>query len=491
MASIIQANINHCSAAQDLLAQVMTEKRIQLAIVSEPCWIPNTPTWFSDISEKATLIKGRGCPAISKAVRGNGFVLAEIGNVTVCSCYFSPNDNMRKFENFLDDIAIALGMQSNVLLGGDFNAKSIMWGSRTTNARGRVLEQWASSLNLVLQNKGKAPTCIRHQGSSIIDLTWARGETVRHIKNWKVDQWSETYSDHNYIFYNLNKYKNWNITRSSKKRWNIAKLDNEKFDTCVLGNSWSAVDDSTPAKELVDGLMNVLRQAWNESMPKKKCSQHPKQVFWWNDTIANIRKECIKYKRILTRIRKARSADEEVLLSARLHLKEKRKELRMSINKAKDQERKEMFATIEGDPWGKPYKLVMGRLSGRGDPPLKSLTVDAATRAIESLFPSGEPCTSSEVIQMDWDSALTVSENEIERALKKAAKGKKAPGPDGISAKILLKAYQLIPTVFTKTYTKCLQEGFFLLNGNGLIWFLFLSQINRRENRHLTDRYAY
>lgn len=158
-------------------------------------------------------------------------------------------------------------------------------------------------------------------------------------------------------------------------------------------------------------MLNVIKQACNESMPKRKCNKHPKQVFWWNDNIASIRKECIKHKRILTRIRKARSSDEEVLLSARLHLKEKRKELRTSINKAKNHERKEMLATIEEDPWGKPYKLVMGKLSGRSDPPLKSLTVDLATRVIETLFPSGEPYAPSEVLQMDWEPTLAVSED--------------------------------------------------------------------------------
>lgn len=141
MASILQVNINHCKAAQDLLTQVMIEKNIQLALISEPCWIPTTPTWFNYISKRAALIKGRGCPAISNVVRGNGFVLAEVGDAIVCSCYSSPNNSVREFESFLEDMAIVLRGKSNVLLGGDFNAKSILWGSRNTNAKGNVLEQ--------------------------------------------------------------------------------------------------------------------------------------------------------------------------------------------------------------------------------------------------------------------------------------------------------------------------------------------------------------
>lgn len=56
-------------------------------------------------------------------------------------------------------------------MGGDFNAKSPFWGSRVTNSRGEALVDWTAELGLIVRNVGAEATCVRHNGTSIVDLT--------------------------------------------------------------------------------------------------------------------------------------------------------------------------------------------------------------------------------------------------------------------------------------------------------------------------------
>lgn len=166
MAKFLQINLNHCRAAQDLLMQVIAENNIQMAIISEPCWIPRNKNWVSNNTNRAALFRGRNCPDMINIRRGTGFVTAVVGGVTVCSCYSSPNSGTREFEDWLESMTTALGRTGNAIVSGDFNAKLVIWGNKKTDARGTILEIWALSLNLILQNTGSSPTSV----SDIKDL---------------------------------------------------------------------------------------------------------------------------------------------------------------------------------------------------------------------------------------------------------------------------------------------------------------------------------
>lgn len=44
-----------------------------------------------------------------------------------------------------------------------------MW-SRKCNERGHILEEWIAERELVIINEGKTSTCVRAQGSSIVNI---------------------------------------------------------------------------------------------------------------------------------------------------------------------------------------------------------------------------------------------------------------------------------------------------------------------------------
>lgn len=45
---VLQGNINHCTAAQDLVSQTMKEWSIDLAVLAEPYAIPDRRDWMGD-----------------------------------------------------------------------------------------------------------------------------------------------------------------------------------------------------------------------------------------------------------------------------------------------------------------------------------------------------------------------------------------------------------------------------------------------------------
>ena len=75
---IIQANLNHSAAAQDLLLQVVAERGLGLAVVAEPCRIPPN-NGLGDMTGRTAIIRAgtTNSPAIKEIARGEGFVVAK------------------------------------------------------------------------------------------------------------------------------------------------------------------------------------------------------------------------------------------------------------------------------------------------------------------------------------------------------------------------------------------------------------------------------
>jgi len=87
----------------------------------------------------------------------------------------------------LDEIGVVVhNIGGKCIIAGDFNAKSILWGSPVTDWRGSVVERWAAGLDLNIVNVGSTPTCVRTNGSSIVDLTWASGDILGFLSEWRV-----------------------------------------------------------------------------------------------------------------------------------------------------------------------------------------------------------------------------------------------------------------------------------------------------------------
>ena len=84
------------------------------------------------------------------------------------------------------------------LLAGDLNARNAIFGSRTTDKRGKIFEDIISKNNLTTLNIGTVPTCKASAQGSIIDVTTITSGMEDIVTDWKVSQ-LESHSDHNII----------------------------------------------------------------------------------------------------------------------------------------------------------------------------------------------------------------------------------------------------------------------------------------------------
>ncbi|XP_043498391.1 uncharacterized protein LOC122521611 [Polistes fuscatus] len=111
--------------------------------------------------------------------------------------------------------------------------------------------------------------------------------------------------------------------------------------------------------------------------------------------------------------------------------REAKRGLVRAIRRAKASAWRDFLTTIEEDPWGRPYKLVMNKLRARGLPPLtEALDPSLLATIIGSLFPGdGQPVSPNEDLQ---DLAgVEVLPEEVRRAAARIGLGR-APGPDGV-----------------------------------------------------------
>lgn len=91
-----------------------------------------------------------------------GYVGVLLGNIAVAVIYISLSRSRLEFEEFLRGVVNFVLRQGSlsVIVLGDFNVHSTVWGFRRTGPRGSALLEWAAGLNLVCLNTGAESTCV-------------------------------------------------------------------------------------------------------------------------------------------------------------------------------------------------------------------------------------------------------------------------------------------------------------------------------------------
>ena len=198
------------------------------------------------------------------------------------------------------------------------------------------------------------------------------------------------------------------------------------------------------------GTANGRREA---TIPlKSRCNQHP-PVYWWNNNIAALQKVCFKARKAKARAGMEMRNYEEV--------NEKNKtmqlELVKSIKASKRQCWHELLQEIDGDVWGRRYKVAMKRLKSQAMP---SPTCPVLLkRIVETLFPQ-QPICEIQLQERDNEAIPPVTIEELRKEFTNVG-NHKCPGLNGIPNIALKAAIEAKSDTFLSMYTKCLQEGVF------------------------------
>lgn len=452
---VLQLNLNHCRAAQDLLTQRVRELGVDVAMLCEQHTDLETQPWISDTTKKAAIWACGRLPFEQLPTNPTRwYVRAKIGGVHLYSCYAPPSASFEEFENFLDILAEDVRRHEPVAISGDFNAWSIEWGSRETDRRGEAIQEVFSTLNLILMNEGTTSTFRKGAASSIIDLTFISSALARGGCEWRVDE-EFTNSDHQAIIWEINTNSRNGRRKKGIRRqtvgWNSKHLDAETFNLVMRG---SAAPQSTTAEGITEEVATAIEAASDASMPRCRPSNGRAPVHWWNSTIAQHRRECLKARR---QHQRARKRDRETTEELRRNYEEKRRLLRNAINSSKRDYWKELCAEVDRDPWGRPYKTVMHRIKSL--PATTPTCPDTLLRIVVHLFPEKPelPDYHPEDGEMDIPG---VTMEELMKACSRLQNGK-APGPSGTPNIALKSAVAARPDMFINMYNACLRQGVF------------------------------
>ncbi|XP_074031398.1 uncharacterized protein [Leptinotarsa decemlineata] len=173
---IVQFNADRRRDAHNLLKKIIQEKEIDIALIQEPNMALTTgnPRWILDESgTTAVLCENPRC-GVTTHETGQNFICIVLKDWSIYNCYISPNIPMNEFRNRVDNIMEHVRDQGKeALIVGDFNAKSALWSSPMSDARGEYLVEWINALNISVCNEGNIPTFVRGAQTSFIDVTLA------------------------------------------------------------------------------------------------------------------------------------------------------------------------------------------------------------------------------------------------------------------------------------------------------------------------------
>lgn len=445
---ILQLNLNHCQAAQDLLKQSVRELSVDVAMLSEPYQRMEPPKWLCDASNTSAIWSVSSLTLQDAATTSHGYIRAKVSGIYLYSCYIPPRYSIEDFGVIIDNIVCDAGTRNPVLIAGDFNAWAIEWGCPRTNERGRVLLEAFSALDVVLMNSGNEHTFSRGEGGSVIDIAFA-SNCIANCTTWRISD-LYTHSDHCAIIMDIahEQHQTINVRTSKLLGWKVNTFDKDVFKASIEDMTLNGTPE-VMAKQLI----GEISRACDVSMVKRKHNVNKQPVYWWNTEIAELRSECVHARRKYTRSRGRPDNDVH-----HEEFKAKRKSLKLAIRRSKRKCFVDICDEVENNPWGLAYQLVTKKLKCLNPAaPREELVLK---EVVEHLFPQQEATSwnlnsNSEVFYYP-----PVTNTEIEAAVTKF-KDRKAPGLDCIPNHVLKEAVKCCPDQFTTLINACLRNGTF------------------------------
>ena len=192
--------------------------------------------------------------------------------VTLCSIYFPPSSQIdtKKLDHLTDQLP------KPFILIGDFNSHHTLWGSKDTNDRGRIIEEFITEHDLVLLNDKISTYLHSATGSySSLDLAICSPE-IFPVLNWKVVDDLHG-SDH----FPIQVSEVGPSVQQRPQRWKLHQSNWEQFRVhCEQTIYPSAFEDCENPIEL---FISLLYSAAEKSIPRTSTNpKHPNKP-WFND----------------------------------------------------------------------------------------------------------------------------------------------------------------------------------------------------------------
>lgn len=195
--------------------------------------------------------------------------------INICCMYIPPDHQttVGQLKKIKDHIPLPC------IMAGDLNAHNYLWGSDHICPRGKIVEEFLDSTELLVNNTGKMTRIPmnRNHKQSAIDLCLSDPLTSRYL-DWDVAD--ETYrSDHLPMIINcLPK----NVPYLKRSMFKLDKADWKEYGELA---DLSNIDLNQSNTQINDEMISVLNKAAMLTIPVTKSNRILPVVPWWDDQI--------------------------------------------------------------------------------------------------------------------------------------------------------------------------------------------------------------
>ncbi|CAI6370238.1 unnamed protein product [Macrosiphum euphorbiae] len=407
----------------------------------------------------AIVIMNKNIPVLSlEQFKTEYTVAVSIGTreqaIIVVSSYFKYS---LPTNDFIEQLRPILDREVNTIVGADVNGHSTLWHSSESNERGRQVENLVEDYLLHIMNvEGTLNTYDRPGiGSSNIDVTLITRGMIGQVTNWSVTD--ATDSDHRVISFEAIMARP--CPEPGNTRYRTDKADWAKM-TAHLASHVGDIDERTVDSH-ANGLVMLLKAAADLSIPRTRTAgRSPGRQPWWSPELTAL-------KKLLERSRRLGQRDNEPE-TYRAH----RNRYLAEIRKAKMATWRALAGDLNVNPWGKAFRWA----KRKGAPPS---TVQGNLRRADGSYTESVEQTAELLLRafvpdetnggsfnhhgpLD-DGVESPSASEVKASIWRI-KPSKAPGLDGLTAKIVRKAWPVIETTLTRLYGAALRESYFPLS---------------------------
>lgn len=124
-----------------------------------------------------------------------------------------------------------------------------------------------------------------------------------------------------------------------------------------------------------------MREVCDAAMPRTTASRPRRAVYWWTEEIAQLRRSSVRAPRILSR--SPRMGNPEIREEALAAYRAARRALSAAIRKSRASCWDELLSSLNTDPWGRFYKIVMNKYRNWTPPVTESLDPPVLTRVVD------------------------------------------------------------------------------------------------------------
>ncbi|XP_033364980.1 uncharacterized protein LOC117242433 [Bombus vosnesenskii] len=211
-------------------------------------------------------------------------------------------------------------------------------------------------------------------------------------------------------------------------------------------------------------------------MPRSGAPRRAGAVYWCSEEIARLREACIHARRRYTRSRRWRRVDEATVARLYEAYREMRRPPQRVTKEAKRRAWDELLASLDSDPWGRPYKMVLNKLCPWAPPLTESMGPQFLEEVVGTLFPGAAnegdgsfaeeeeqepqpPGKEPRVTAESWNPVSRVTEEELAVAVGRIG-AQKAPGPDGVPPRLSKNVAGVSAPRLVRLFDGCLCRGY-------------------------------